>query len=213
MSWKIRHEGSPAAVEVETPTQVVEGLHEGLWETTDEVMGPDDAQWTPLETHPAFAEAAADVEPPPFKEHEDETHVDMTALIDVCLVLLIFIILTTIYGRLLYQKVIQQARLTAQGASGPPVMTKDQVDKFMIKVEVRMQNGKAVIKVEDRVVTREAVAAELKRYVSDTRKTELLLDYSDDVPHGLVVELQDDARLAGIQHVNVRVPEKDLPKR
>ena len=38
MSWKIRHEGSPKAVENLTLDQIIEGLQDGLWEVTDEVI-------------------------------------------------------------------------------------------------------------------------------------------------------------------------------
>ena len=94
MSWKVRHEGSPQHRELATAQEVLQGLIDGVWEPTDEVRGPNDAKWQPLETHPQFAEAAADIEPLP-KMHEDESKLDMNALIDVCLVLLIFYILTT----------------------------------------------------------------------------------------------------------------------
>src|ERR1700722_14948326 len=99
MSWKVRHEGSPKHIEVATAQEVLQGLIDGQWEPTDEVRGSEDAAWVALENHPQFAEAAADLEPVP-KFHEDESKLDMNALIDVCLVLLIFFILTTSYAQL-----------------------------------------------------------------------------------------------------------------
>src|SRR5438876_853497 len=60
MSWKIRHEGSPRSIECSSLQQVVEGLQDGLWEPTDEVMGPQDQQWTAIENHPQLAEIARD---------------------------------------------------------------------------------------------------------------------------------------------------------
>ena len=51
MSWKVRHEGSPRAVEGLTAGQVAQGLVDGHWEPTDEVMGPDDQQWVAIENH------------------------------------------------------------------------------------------------------------------------------------------------------------------
>ena len=44
-----------------------------------------------------LAEVAAELEAPPLVR-EDPTHLDMTALIDVCLVLLIFFMMTTTYA-------------------------------------------------------------------------------------------------------------------
>ena len=66
---------------------------------TDEVKGPADAHWQPIESHPTFAEAAADIEPPP-PAVDGRNHLDMNPLIDVCLVLLIFFILTITYASL-----------------------------------------------------------------------------------------------------------------
>ena len=58
MNWKVRHEGSPQTVDNLTPGQIAQGLEEGLWEPTDEVQGPDDLTWTPIESHPVFADVA-----------------------------------------------------------------------------------------------------------------------------------------------------------
>src|SRR5262245_33614684 len=113
MSWKVRHEGSPKAVEGLTFEQVVDGLTEGQWEATDEVMGPNDTTWHKFEDHPQFAEAAAELDAPPEHVYDDEGHIDMNALIDVCLVLLIVFILTTTAAAL-------QSRLLS-----PDVGTKD----------------------------------------------------------------------------------------
>ena len=74
MTWKIRHQGSPRAVEGLTLADVLEGLQDGLWEPTDEVMGPTDQEWVALEDHPEFAELAADLEPRSPHHYDDETH-------------------------------------------------------------------------------------------------------------------------------------------
>src|SRR4051794_777434 len=97
MNWTIRHQGSPRAVDGLSSGQVLEGLQDGRWEPTDEVKADGEPRWRSLEEHPQFAEAVADLEPPEPKHAEDETRLDMNPLIDVCLVLLIFFILTTTY--------------------------------------------------------------------------------------------------------------------
>jgi biopolymer transport protein ExbD len=205
MSWKVRHQGSPVALGDLTLAQVAEGLGDGRWEPTDEVMGPNDAEWVPIESHPQLAEAAAELEPPPPRHYDDETRLDMNALIDVCLVLLIFFILTTSYA-------ILQKRLEAPGVSadriGPPVVTKEKVQQQMIAVRVRMENGKPVIRVEDKVVEPDALEAELYRFVKATTKTQLLLEHDDDVPEGVVVAVLDAAKGAGMEKVSLVLPDK-----
>src|SRR5262245_36028106 len=116
MTYSVRHQGSPQSVPNLTPAQIVEGLQEGMWEPTDEVRGPQDADWVAIEAHPQFAEIAADLEPPPPRVYDDETRLDFNALIDVCLVLLIFFILTTSYATL--QKILDAPDVTSEAAKG-----------------------------------------------------------------------------------------------
>ena len=96
MTWKVRQEGSPQVREGLSTAQVLTGLEEGEWAPTDEVRGPDDRDWVRFEDHPAFADAVA-LEPLP-SPNDDETHVDMTPLIDVAMVLLVFFILIFTYS-------------------------------------------------------------------------------------------------------------------
>jgi biopolymer transport protein ExbD len=203
MNWKVRHEGSPRSVDDLSLPQVVEGLRDSLWEPTDEVMGPGDSDWVAIENHPQLAEAAAEVEPPPPRVYDDETRLDMTALIDVTLVLLIFFILTTTYAAL-------QKRMEAPGVSkdkvGPPVLTKAQVAKQMVHVVVKMRDGKPVVQVEGKPVELDNLIGELQGYVRRTSHNQLLLEHDPDVPHGVVVQIQDDAKGAGMDRVNLVVP-------
>ena len=199
MTWKIRHEGSPQSIDGLSAAQVAEGMADGLWEPTDQVMGPDEAEWTALENHPQFAELAADLEPPPPRSYDDETRLDMNPLIDVTLVLLIFFILTTSYAAI--QKVLDMPGISSEKLEGPPVVSKEKVKEFTIKLELRQENGHTVIRVEDQVVEPENLTDAIHRYVRPPGKTQLLIDASKDVPWGTVVEIQDSAKGAGVTGV------------
>ena len=60
--WRVRHEGSPRSVERPVGRRGRwTGCDDGRWEPTDEVRGRGDADWQPLEDHPQFAEAVADM--------------------------------------------------------------------------------------------------------------------------------------------------------
>ncbi|HKI30546.1 MAG TPA: biopolymer transporter ExbD [Gemmataceae bacterium] len=215
MSWKVRHEGSPRSVEGLSAGQVVRGLLDGHWAPTDEVMGPQDQSWVAIENHPTFAEAAMELEPPEAKTYDDETRLDMNALIDVCLVLLVFFILTTSYAAL--QRLIEMPGMSTERLRGAPKITKELVDRLMIKVEVRMSRGadgpeKPVIKVEGETVDKDQLRAALTRYVDKTRKTELLIDHQAMVPYGTIIAIQDAAAGAGIKIVHILVPKEELEK-
>jgi biopolymer transport protein ExbD len=195
MNWKIRHEGSPQSVEGLTPAEIVEGLQDGAWEPTDEVMGPGDRQWVAIENHPQFEEVVADLEPPPSSVHEDEARLDMNPLIDVALVLLIFFMLITSYVAL--QKVLEM-NYTAQDPDGKIIrVLNKQLYDLTIKVKALEEDGKPVIYVEDTKVDPDSLMQELRSYVRKTQKTHVLID-AQNVDWGTVVMIQDAAKGAGI---------------
>lgn len=215
MSWKVRHEGSPRPLEGVTKNQIIQGLMDGQWEPTDEVLGPNETDWLSLESHPQFADLAQEIEPPERKVEDDETRLDMNALIDVCLVLLVFFILTTSYAAL--QKMLDMPGMTADRV-GVPRITRQQVQQYMIKVEVVMDQDVPVVRVEGEEILRVEgedldtvpLVARLMRYVQGEKKTEMLLDHSPRCPQGVVVGIQDAARGAGINQVHVLVPKEEL---
>jgi len=208
-TWKVRHEGSPRSVGDMTLAQVVEGLQDGMWEATDEVMGPGDADWVAIENHPQLAEIAADLEPPPTRTYDDETRLDMNALIDVCLVLLIFFMLITSYSVL--QKRLEQAKADDAKSDLPVVKIKDAKEQ-MLFVKVSMQNGEPVIKLEDQVVTLDELQSRLSAAIKGTPKTQLLLQADDEVPHGVVVSIQDAAAGARLKSIHLVMPPNEQKK-
>lgn len=198
MSWTIRHQGSPRAVPDLSSVQVLAGLQDGRWEPTDEVKADEEPRWQSLEDHPQFAEAVADLEPPEPKQHEDETRLDMNPLIDVCLVLLIFFILTTTYETI--RKVLDMPGGSARDKPKEMVTKPSIVDvrKFTIFVEATTENGQPVVRVEKQVVKEADLTDALKKFVSTTRKTEVLVD-AHNVEWGTVTAIMDAARGAGIE--------------
>ncbi len=206
MDWKIRHQGSPKAVENVTLDQIVEGLQDGLWEPSDEVMGPGETEWVAIESHPKLEEVAADIEPPPPKQETDESRLDMTPLIDVCLVLLIFMVLTISYAAV--QKQLEAAQVTAEKQEGrlKPVNIKV-AKETMIMVKASMENDQPVIRVEDQVVP-EADLASVMRQLS-SRKPQVLIQWEPGVRRKTIVAIQDAATAANITKLYVQAP-KDL---
>lgn len=210
MSWKVRHEGSPESTANLTLEQVMQGLLDGRWEPTDEVLGPQDATWVALENHPQFAEIAADIEPPQPRPYDDETRVDMTALIDVCLVLLIFFILTTTYANL--QKIMDAANLSAERIGGARIIKEKDVLETMIRVDVKQVGDDSVIEVEKKKVALDDLLGVLRGYSGAARRRTLLLSHDRKVPHGVIVRIQDDARQASMDKVFFLLPSLPPPR-
>jgi biopolymer transport protein ExbD len=204
MSWKIRHEGSPTAVEGLTLEQLIAGLRQGHWESTDEVMGPGESEWVAIENHPQLGEVAAEMEPPPPRTYDDETHLDMNAMIDVCLVLLVFFILTTSYAAL--QKQLEAPSVGDKKDKNIKVVKQAEVKEKMIAVRARMENGKPVVSVQDQPVDLDALPAMLRSLVQSSNKRTLLLDHDDLVTQDTVVRIIDAAKGAGVDKIQLQIP-------
>jgi biopolymer transport protein ExbD len=206
-NYRIRHEGSPKSADGLTLQQVIEGLLDGRWEPTDEVLGPGEKAWMKIENHPKLTEIANDLKPQPQPECEGETSIDMNALIDVCLVLLVFCCLTTTCTTL--QKMIDSPKLTVDAITKPLVLSRDQVEKT-IQVKATMENGKPVVRIEGKEVPLDGLVAALRACVKKTHRSTLLLDHDREVPHGTIVTIEDAAQSAGINKVLIVVPKELL---
>lgn len=199
--WKVRHEGSPQSVAGVSLEELVEGLQEGVWDPTDEVMGPQDSEWHSMENHSLLAEVVEDLEQPPPRFEEDETRLDMNPLIDVALVLLIFFIITASYAAL--QRVLEMPG-SKQSGEGPTLVTQERVEQTTIQLEIRKKGGAPVIRIEGTTIPMSDLPRELARRVNETGRRELVLDISG-VEWGTVINVQDIAKGAGIERVHYLV--------
>jgi biopolymer transport protein ExbD len=196
MTWSVRHAGSPRSVAGLSTDEVVAGLTDGRWETTDEVRGAEETLWRPIEEHPQFAEIAYDLEPPSPTHHPDETRLDMNPLIDVALVLLIFFILTTTYETI--RKVLDMPGATAKAENKIHEIDQKQVKETMIYITARMESGQPHVEIEKQPVPEADLTAFLTRHVRDTKKLIVLIDAAPEVEWNTIAAIMDAARGAGI---------------
>ena len=191
-AWQVRKEGAPDVLSLPTAAEVLTGLRDGNFLPTDEVKGPTDAAWFPIEVHPTFAEAAEEIDPPP--EDADDTHLDMNPLIDVCLVLLIFFILTITYATL--ERAVSVPDDTAEDKGAPKTEMKDIKDRVFI-VTAKMDGERPVIKIGVhgalKEVPFERVFAEMESVINTTGRKEMVLDIDKDVPWGVETAILDAA--------------------
>ncbi len=201
MSWHIRHEGSPATTAA-SPQQIVQGLSDGIWDVTDEVRGPNEAKWTPLESHPFFEEALAEYEPPVKHHHDVEEHLDMNPLIDVALVLLIFFILTTSYDAL--RKVIEMPTMSQKDKNKTRVIKPEEAKAEYVMVKASIDGKQVVYAVDGSVIPEQHLVTAMKiGYGDGKRKT--IIEATEGVSWGTVCTIMDAAKEA-------RVAEKLLMK-
>ena len=199
MSWNVRHQGSPNATSNLSAQQVLEGMREGIWEPTDEVRADNEMKWQPLEEHPFFAEAVADLEPPP-KYVEAETHLDMNPLIDVALVLLIFFILTTTYEAL--RQVMDMPQMSKQGQAIKQISESDAKNEY-IRVVARMEGDKTVYTVDDQRVSEEQLPTAIGAGVANKRN-KMIID-AEGVTWESVVKIIAAGKQKQVQKFLMRV--------
>jgi biopolymer transport protein ExbD len=215
MSWQLRHAGSPQAIGSLAPQQIAEGLVEGDYETSDEVMGPGENRWVPLEEHPHFAETVEAYNASLDEEEVDasEDHIDMNPLIDVCLVLLVIFIMAQ--SMAILDKVIEAPHTPKkpEGNRTETINIKD-LPQHMIMLDATAEEGKeAVIKVEGQPVTLDDLPKRLKSIVFNNSKKNTLVIKHKGISHGTMVALCDAAAQANIRNVKIGVkPSKEPDK-
>jgi biopolymer transport protein ExbD len=179
--------------------ELIQGLQEGLWDPTDEVQGPNDKSWVTIEEHPQLVDVIHELDPLEIVHVEEQTHIDMNALIDVCLVLLIFFILTTSYQTL--EKVLAMPSTRPDDPSAVKVVAQTDVENYMILVRARTEGGKPVVWVEGEEVPESQLQTVLAREARKAKKQQVLLDASG-VEYGTVIKIIDAAGGANIEQVH-----------
>lgn len=189
-AWQVRKEGSPEVLALPNAGEVLTGLRDGNFLPTDEVKGPTDTEWLSIEAHPTFAEAAAEIDPP-ADEEVDDSHLDMNPLIDVCLVLLIFFILTITYASV--ERALDVPEDTSDEKAAPQVQLNDIKDR-VFKVIVKMDGERPVIKIEGKEVAKDQLFKEMESVINSTGRKEMVLDIDRDVPWGVETAVLDAAK-------------------
>ncbi|MGL4423529.1 MAG: ExbD/TolR family protein [Gemmataceae bacterium] len=195
--WSIRFEGTSNLRSVDTAHAVLEGIRDGLWEPSDEVRGPGDTGYRLIEEHPLFADVIAEMGPPEKREPEDN-HLDMNPLIDVCLVLLIFFILTTTYESL--RRTLDVPAEPEDKAAAQKKLQEDLKDKAFT-VTAWMDVGKPKVKIEDDLVDLKELDSKMKQIVKSTGRSEMMLEVEGKVPWGVEAAIHDAARGASVYQI------------
>lgn len=203
MSWKVRHQGSPKAVEGLTLEQVVEGMKDGIYERTAEVQGPGENKWVSFDAHPLFEEMATEMEEaengPGELDDPEEQRIDMNPLIDVCLVLLVFFILATTMQVL--EKVLDIPHNKVKNEEKKITrVNKEQVDK-MVFVKATLKEGRAVYEIDKQVVPEADLSKFVQNLKKSQNKSEMIID-ATGVDWGSVVKVIDAAAAASIKKVH-----------
>lgn len=199
MSWQIRHAGSPAKITADNAEAVVNGLMNGDWEPSDEILGDGERNWKTIEDHPKFSSACEDLTPEK-PAVADDNNIDMNPMIDVALVLLIFFILTTSYASLRRVIDLPDAPTEKKGAVAK-TLKKDDVKDRIFKLKIYMEEEKPIIKIEERIVLVDDLDKEMKEVVRVTGRKEMYMDIDPSTPWGIEAKVYDAARGANVTQI------------
>ncbi|PKF61819.1 biopolymer transporter ExbD [Psychromonas sp. psych-6C06] len=120
---------------------------------------------------------------------EDDTQIDMTPMLDVVFIMLIFFIVTTSF-----------VRESGLEVDRPSAATATQQSKAGIFVAIK-DSGE--IYIDNRQVDQQRVRASLERLVASQGEVGLVIQADKETRHGIVVKVMDAAREAGIKQISV----------
>lgn len=122
---------------------------------------------------------------------EDETEVDMTPMLDIVFIMLIFFIVTTSFIK---ESGINITRPTDNQSEAPPNPT----SPIVIRI-----SDTGDVSIAGRIVEAEAVQANVEAERSKKPKAAVIVQVSESARTGILVTVVDQAKKAGIPQVTV----------
>ncbi|MED5524395.1 ExbD/TolR family protein [Gallaecimonas pentaromativorans] len=120
---------------------------------------------------------------------EEEASIDMTPMLDIVFIMLIFFIVTTSFVK---ESGIDVNRPTAATA------TKKKAANIFIAIK---ENGE--IYMEKRQVDVERVRANVEKMLAETPEASVVIQADKNSKHGVVVQVMDQVKAAGVDKISV----------
>ena len=119
----------------------------------------------------------------------DEAAIDLTPMLDIVFIMLIFFIVTTSF-----------VKESGVEINRPSASTAETVKKGNIMVAVR-ENGQ--VWVDKRIVEVGAVRANIERLRAENPESVVVIQADSESRSGLVVQVMDQIRMAGVQNISI----------
>ena len=191
--WDLRNHDSDSKSILLESIEIQDLIVSGLISINDEIRKEGETTWKTFLDYPEFDDTFSVKS---SIKHDEDENIDMNALIDVCLVLLVFFILLTSYAKLVQH--LEAAKTNPD--SKIPSITTTQADQ-KTKVVIKTEAGKTLFYINEQVVESENLTTALKASARKLKSKDLILFYSDDVPSQAVISIQDAARAADFQQI------------
>ncbi|MFC3120349.1 ExbD/TolR family protein [Agaribacter flavus] len=127
------------------------------------------------------------------REPDEEAQIDMTPMLDIVFIMLIFFIVTTVF--------VKQAGMEVNKPEGETAVQYKNANIFIAITE----DGDVWI--DRREISAEAVRANLEKLLLEQPTDVVFIQADEKTRHGLVIEVMDQVKAAGIDRVAVAVRE------
>jgi|GEM_PF-157608 len=126
---------------------------------------------------------------------DEDAAVDMTPMLDIVFIMLIFFIVTTTFSS---EKGLEPTR-PPESDSPPPPNSKS--------LSIRIDESGQIL-MNGRIVDIRRVVANAQTYLANNDTDSAAIQASENTEHGVVVSVMDQVKLAGISKISVLVKEK-----
>jgi biopolymer transport protein ExbD len=128
-------------------------------------------------------------------QEQDETEVNLTPMLDVVFIMLIFFIVTASF--------VKEAGIDV---SRPDAATAERKERGNILVAIS-ESGQ--IWIDKRHVDIRAVRANIERLAAENPQGSVVIQADEDSKNGILVQVMDAARLAGVEQVSIAAEKID----
>lgn len=120
---------------------------------------------------------------------EDQTEINLTPMLDVTFILLIFFIVTASF--------IKEAGIEV---NKPPAATAEPKERANILIAIDQHNQ---VWINRRVVDTRAVRANVERLLAENPQGSVVIQADEKSENGVFVKVMDQARLAGVENIAI----------
>jgi biopolymer transport protein ExbD len=129
-----------------------------------------------------------------IQSSEEDTGLDMTPMLDIVFIMLIFFIVTTSF-----------VKESGIDVNRPGAQTTERKERGNILIAITAQND---IWVDKRQIDVRAVRANVERLHAENPEGAVIIQADKDSKNGLLVEVIDQTRLAGVTNVSIAATPK-----
>ena len=122
-------------------------------------------------------------------QSEEDTSLDMTPMLDIVFIMLIFFIVTTSF-----------VKESGIDVNRPGAQTTERKERGNILIAITAQND---IWIDKRQIEARAVRANVERLHAENPEGAVIIQADKDSKNGLLVEVIDQTRLAGVTNVSI----------